>query len=296
MKQATMQRLAWVALLLAAAYALALWQPVRAWYSDVDKLAHGLVFAGVYAALAWALRWKPWALAALALALGAAVEVHQYFLPGFSANLKDWLADAVGIALAGGAHLAWQRWRERADAESPGGLLPLAQFQQAVAALPLVSVDWVLTNPAGELLVGLRLNAPARGTWFTPGGRIRKGEPLAVALLRVAAEELGLADERAGALAQRGEPMGAWDHFYPDAAFSPTVPTHYVNLPYAARLSEAEVNALNLPVGEQHGHWQWLPLAQAADTVHEHVKPYVAWLQARAPGAAPVSPYLVHAA
>lgn len=295
MKLATLHRLAWVALLLAAAYALALWQPVRTWYSDVDKLVHGLVFVGVYAALAWALRWKPWALAALALALGAAVEVHQYFLPGFSASFKDWLADGVGIALAGGAHLVWQRWHSAAESEAPGGLLPLAQFQQAVAALPLVSVDWVLTNPAGELLVGQRLNAPARGAWFTPGGRIRKGEPLAAALRRVAAGELGLAEERALALAQRGEPMGAWDHFYPDAAFSPTVPTHYVNLPYAARLSEAEMSALSLPVGEQHGHWQWLPLAQAADTVHEHVKPYVAWLQARSPGAAPVSPYLVHA-
>lgn len=174
--------------------------------------------------------------------------------------------------------------------------LPQAEFEAALATLPLVSVDWVLTNPAGELLVGQRLNAPARGTWFTPGGRIRKGEPLAAALRRVAVEELGLDEERAGPLAQRCEPMGAWDHFYPDAAFSPTVPTHYVNLPYAARLSEAEVNALSLPVGEQHGHWQWLPLAQAADTVHEHVKPYVARLQARAPGSAPVSPYQVHAA
>lgn len=296
MTYAALSRLSLVGLLLAAGYVLTLWQPVRAWYSDVDKLAHGLVFAGVYGALAWALGWKPWALAALALALGAAVEVHQYFLPGFSASLKDWLADAVGIALACCGHFAWLRWRKSLDAKVSGGLLPLAQFQQAVAALPLVSVDWVLTNPAGELLVGQRLNAPARGAWFTPGGRIRKGEPLAAALRRVAAEELGLADEPAGALAQRGEPMGARDHFYPDAAFSPTVPTHYVNLPYTARLSDAEVNALSLPVGEQHGHWQWMPLAQAADTVHEHVKPYVAWLQARAPGAAPDSPYLVHAA
>lgn len=107
-----LHRLACVALLLAAAYALALWQPVRAWYSDVDKLAHGLVFAGVYAALAWAVRWKPPALVALALALGAAVEVHQFFLPGFFASVNDWLADAVGIGLACGAHLVWRRWRE----------------------------------------------------------------------------------------------------------------------------------------------------------------------------------------
>ena len=55
--------------------------------------------------------------------------------------------------------------------------------------------------------------------------------------------------------------------------------------------------ALTLPEGsEPDGHWQWLPLEQAADAVHQHVKPSVAWLQARAPGAAPVSPYLVHAA
>ena len=280
MKQAALHRLAWVGLLLAAAYALALWQPVRAWYSDVDKLAHGLVFAGVYAALAWALRWKPWAMGALALALGAAVEVHQYFLPGFSASLKDWLADAVGIALAGGAHLAWLRWCEPADAESLGGLLPLAQFQQAVAALPLVSVDWVLTNPAGELLVGQRLNAPARGTWFTPGGRVRKGEALAVAQQRVALEELGLPLANSAAWLARARLMGAWDHFFSDAAFSANVPTQYVNLPHWVALTEAEVAQLRLPVGEQHGHWQWMPLDQAAEAVHEYVKPYVAWLQA----------------
>ena len=265
-----------------------------------DKLAHALAFIGVYGSLAWVFRWRPWALALLAAVLGASVEFHQHFLPGFTPSLTDWLADLAGIGLAVLTHLGLARWwHGQAAASRPapaGALLPPKQFQAAVAALPLVSVDWVLTNPAGELLVGQRLNAPARGAWFTPGGRIRKGEPLAAALRRVAAEELGLAEERASALAQRGEPMGAWDHFYPDAAFSPAVPTHYVNLPYTARLTEAEVNALGLPVGEQHGHWQWIPLGQAADTVHEHVKPYVAWLQARAPGAAPVSPCLVRAA
>jgi VanZ family protein len=108
MTQAAFKRLAWVALLLAPAYALAMWAPVRDGYREVDKLAHGLVFLAVYAALAWALRWKPWALAALACGLGAAVEVHQMFLPDFSASFNDWLADAVGIGLACGAHLLWR--------------------------------------------------------------------------------------------------------------------------------------------------------------------------------------------
>lgn len=176
------------------------------------------------------------------------------------------------------------------------GYLSSNDLRTAIGLVPLVSLDLVISDTLGRVLVGFRLNSPARGTWFTPGGRIRKGEGLGAAMLRIAMVELGMPKEGASVVVQRALLMGAWDHFYPDAAFSPTVNTHYVNLPYAASLSEAEVNALNLPVGEQHGHWQWLPLAQAADTVHEHVKPYVAWLQARAPSAAPVSPYLVHAA
>lgn len=159
------------------------------------------------------------------------------------------------------------------------GLLPLAEFQQAVAALPLVSVDWVLTNPAGELLVGQRLNAPARGAWFTPGGRIRKGEALALALVRVAQEELGAASALAAALVQQGQLMGAWDHFYPDAAFSDTVPTHYVNLPHWAALTADEVDALRLPVGEQHSEWRWMPLDEAARLVHPWVRPSVDWVR-----------------
>lgn len=128
MTQAALNRLAWVTMLLAVAYVLAMWEPVRAWYRVEDKLAHGLVFAGVYVALAWALRWRPWALAALAWALGAAVEVHQIFLPGFSASVQDWLADAVGICLASGALLAWRHWRAPRGAETSGVRLPLVRL------------------------------------------------------------------------------------------------------------------------------------------------------------------------
>jgi len=81
-------------------YALAMWQPVRAWYSDIDKLTHGLVFAGVFVLLVWALPWLLWAVALLALAAGGAVELHQLFLPGFTASWADWLADGLGIGLA----------------------------------------------------------------------------------------------------------------------------------------------------------------------------------------------------
>lgn len=157
-------------------------------------------------------------------------------------------------------------------------MLPLDQFRQAVEALPLVSVDWILTEPDGNLLLGKRLNTPASGAWFSPGGRIRKGESLTAALQRVAQEELGALPESSSALVKRAKLMGAWDHFYPDAAFSPTIPTHYVNLPHWVALTQKEVDCLNLPVGVQHSQWQWMPLAVAAQSAHHYVQPYVAWL------------------
>ena len=158
--------------------------------------------------------------------------------------------------------------------------LPAAEFAMAVAALPLVSLDWVVTNPDGQLLLGKRVNAPACDWWFTPGGRIRKNEPLAHALLRVGTDELGLAPDVCGQLLGKAILMGAWDHFYPDSAFSASVSTHYVNLPHWLALSWAEMAFLQLPKGEQHSEWQWLSLADAAEDplVHPYVRPYAAWV------------------
>lgn len=168
-------------------------------------------------------------------------------------------------------------------------LLPAAQFAAACEALPLVSIDLVLTDDVGRLLLGLRRNAPARDWWFTPGGRIRKNEPLAEARRRIAAEELGLPE----ATLRRATLMGAWDHFYPDSAFAADVSTHYVNLALWLALTRDEVDALTLPEGdgEQHACWQWMPLTQAeADaSVHPHVQVYAAWVQGERRPAGPLA-------
>jgi len=128
--------------------------------------------------------------------------------------------------------------------------------------------------------VGKRKNAPAKGWWFTPGGRVRKHEPLQDALERVAREELGLTYS----VYDRVQLMGAWDHFYPDSAFSAFVSTHYVNLPHWLELTAAETGALALPGDDgQHAEWRWLPLeaAQSEPHLHAYVCNYVVWLTER---------------
>ncbi len=148
------------------------------------------------------------------------------------------------------------------------------EFSKAVHALPLVSVDLVMVNPAGEMLLGLRRNAPARHWWFTPGGRVRKNEAVSACLERVAVSELGLqASEVQGARL-----MGVWDHLYEDSAFSADVSTHYVNLPHWLQLDRA-LDWESLPV-DQHTYWRWQDARAAAlaEDVHPYVRVYAQWV------------------
>jgi colanic acid biosynthesis protein WcaH len=155
------------------------------------------------------------------------------------------------------------------------GWLEDADFSQAVQALPLVSVDLVVVNPLGEMLLGRRRNAPARNWWFTPGARVRKNEAFAQVLQRVISSELGSINTPI-----RGQPqlMGVWDHFYGDSAFSSQVGTHYVNLPHVLRLNQMlDVHALPR---DQHSQWRWQAPSMAASEqdVHPYVRVYAQWL------------------
>lgn len=165
--------------------------------------------------------------------------------------------------------------RNEANGQSSSQWLSEEIFSSACAALPLVSVDLMITrlgNQGLELLLGLRNNRPAQGWWFTPGGRIRKNERLLSALCRVAQEEIGLNLE----WLSRAQLLGAWDHFYPDCAFEAGVSTHYVNLPHALHLTEDEAQSVQPPsgLGQQHQTWMWMPVEQACtdERVHDYVR------------------------
>jgi colanic acid biosynthesis protein WcaH len=170
--------------------------------------------------------------------------------------------------------------------KTDAGFLLSSEFENAVNALPLVSIDWVLLSPIGQILLGQRRNAPARHWWFTPGGRVRKNEPLSCCLQRVAFVELGLqASDINGA-----KLMGVWDHFYEDSAFNTEVSTHYVNLPHVLSLQHIlKVNALPL---DQHIAWRWQDVQDAAvaHDVHPYVQFYAQWVIEKGLFTAPIHP------
>ena len=61
-------------------------------------------------------------------------------------------------------------------------MLDRETFIEVIRHTPLVSIDLIVTRDDGCVLLGQRLNEPARNYWFVPGGRIYKDEPLAHAL------------------------------------------------------------------------------------------------------------------
>jgi colanic acid biosynthesis protein WcaH len=145
--------------------------------------------------------------------------------------------------------------------------LPAAEFARVVRLTPLVSIDLVVRNAAGAMLVGWRRNRPARDAWFVPGGRIGKDERIAAAYARLTGDELGrvLPFEAARFI-------GVFEHFYPDNfAGEEGYGTHYVVLAYEAAV------AADLPLPDaQHARYRWMNDAEllAEPAVHPNTKAY----------------------
>ncbi|MBY4895516.1 GDP-mannose mannosyl hydrolase [Cupriavidus sp. AU9028] len=146
--------------------------------------------------------------------------------------------------------------------------LPVETFRTVVASTPLVSIDLLIRDAGGRYLLGQRVNPPAQGSWFVPGGRIRKNETLEAAIARLQREELGT---QAG-LAEAGF-AGVYEHFYADNfAGEQGSSTHYVVLAWRFDL---RVALPPLPQG-QHDRYRWaLPEEILLDeTVHRYTRDY----------------------
>jgi colanic acid biosynthesis protein WcaH len=139
-------------------------------------------------------------------------------------------------------------------------------FQTIVSHTPLVSIDLIVHDRQGRVLLGWRRNRPAQGCWFVPGGRIDKDETLDAAFSRLTRVELG--EELARAAAHF---RGVYEHFYPDCFAGTQTSTHYVVLAHDLQVARFD----QLPP-EQHSDYRWFAVAEllADPQVHENTKAY----------------------
>lgn len=141
-------------------------------------------------------------------------------------------------------------------------------FLKIVDATPLVSIDLVVRNTTGEILLGKRVNRPAKGYWFVPGGRIRKNERLSEAMQRIAEAELGISIKLSEA-----ELLGVYEHIYDDNFFEEEgINTHYVVLGYAYELDDS----IEVTLDQQHSEAIWWSVDDLLNSaeVHDNTKAY----------------------
>jgi colanic acid biosynthesis protein WcaH len=141
-------------------------------------------------------------------------------------------------------------------------------FLKIVELTPLVSIDLIIYNENGQVLLGYRKNRPARDSWFVPGGKILKDERIPTAIRRISISELGL--ELDPLLARF---KGVFEHLYPDNFTGKEgISTHYIVLAHEFRLPPgARVRG-----DDQHSELRWWNVAEllAAPDVHENTKGY----------------------
>lgn len=139
-------------------------------------------------------------------------------------------------------------------------------FKCIVEYAPLVSIDLIIENKDGEILLGKRKNRPARNCLFVPGGRILKEETISEAFKRITFSELGRE-----ILISSARFLGIFEHFYDDSFFGTDITTHYIVLAYKL----VNVSNLNLPE-IQHTEYLWLSTKEILERedVHPYTKTY----------------------
>ncbi|MHA5057144.1 GDP-mannose mannosyl hydrolase [Acinetobacter schindleri] len=128
--------------------------------------------------------------------------------------------------------------------------LPDETFKSVIQHTPLISIDLIVRNEQGEVLLGKRVNAPAKGYWFVPGGRVRKNETLDNAFVRLVREELGI---ESGITRADAKFLGVFEHFYDDCVFGDEVSTHYIVLGYLLDLEKIKIRS-----SLQHCKFVWM--------------------------------------
>jgi len=146
--------------------------------------------------------------------------------------------------------------------------IPKRDLLHIVRLAPVLSIDVVVRNGRGEVLLGLRNNEPAAGTWFVPGGRVLKDERLDDAFTRITRAELGVVLSRDDARF-----LGPFEHLYEkNFAGAPGFGTHYLVLAHEIEVAQPIAG----PADDQHGEFRWWSVEALLDSpdVHPYTKAY----------------------
>ncbi len=136
--------------------------------------------------------------------------------------------------------------------------LPQDLYLQILRSVPIACVDVSIVADGCVLLVQ-RQDAPARGQWWVPGGRVLKGEKMRDTARRKAREEVGL-ECHVGPIIHTAETI------FPDGPEG--IPVHSINSCFLLYPNHA-VATDRVRLDQHHAGWKWV------ESIPPGLHPYV---------------------
>ncbi|TKS58499.1 MAG: NUDIX domain-containing protein [Nitrospira sp.] len=140
-------------------------------------------------------------------------------------------------------------------------MIPLEQYKQILAVLPILCVDVIITNSRGEYLLVKRKGEPLKGQWWVIGGRVLKGETLEQAVVRKVKTEVGLT-------LRNLRTVGYYEEVFPDAPFQVQSGFHGVSVVFMGEADDRQPITLD----GQSAEWTYAKALPAAFRVRPFLR------------------------
>lgn len=150
----------------------------------------------------------------------------------------------------------------------PSGFTPKEDYLHVIEHSQVISLDMIITNPDGKILLGKRNNEPAKNTWFVPGGRVYKNETFKDACRRISHGEFNRA-------LSYDKEIGVYHHSYNNNFDNEDCGTHYIVFAVAINL-DAPMTLCKEALDDQHEEMRWWSIEEllADPNVHAFTKSY----------------------
>lgn len=144
-------------------------------------------------------------------------------------------------------------------------LIPKEEYLNIIKNTQINSVDMIIFNNEGEVLLGKRNNEPAKNSWFVPGGKIKKFETLQEATKRKSKEELGIE-------LNYEKELGVYYHNYLNNFVNDNFGTNFIVFAVTMTIHKT----INLQEDDQHNELRWWNINDLlkSNEVHNYTKNY----------------------
>ncbi len=144
-------------------------------------------------------------------------------------------------------------------------------WRLCVDSMPIYGIDMIIYSEGNGILMGRRINEPALGKFFVPGGRVYKGETRINAFNRILLTETGLNYDL-----KESKMIGIYEHFYTTNRWSDKeINTHYIIEARFIYLKKNH-NILDINLNAQHSNINWIDLKNINQKdIHEYSNLYL---------------------